>query len=359
MINVTRSFMPPIEEYKRYIEEIWKNRYLTNDGPLLKELEQKLSYYMNINFINLVTNGTIALELAIKALDINEGEIITTPFSFVATTTSIIWERCKPIFVDIDKDTLNIDVNKIEKAITSKTKAILAVHVFGYPCKVERIEEIAKKYNIKVIYDGAHAFGCKYKGKSLLAYGDISTCSFHATKIFHTIEGGACITNDREISNKISALKKFGDNGNGYEYVGTNAKMTEFNAAMGLANLKYINDIILERKNISEKYDKFLKGKVKTMEKVVGLEYNYIYYPIVLKDEKQTLEIIRNLNNEQINPRRYFYPSLNTLKFIENKQKCPISEDISNRILCLPLYNGLKDEEIEKISRIILEKIKD
>lgn len=203
MINVTRSFMPPIEEYQQYIKKIWDSKCLTNDGPLLKELQIRLQEFLRLNYINLVTNGTIALELALRALKIKEGEIITTPFTFVATTSSIIWENCKPVFVDIDKETLCIDVDKIEKAITKDTKAIIAVHVFGYPCNVEKIQEIADRHNLKVIYDGAHAFGSKYKGKSLLGYGDITTCSFHATKVYHTIEGGACISNKKEINEKI------------------------------------------------------------------------------------------------------------------------------------------------------------
>ena len=353
MINVTRSFMPPIEEYEEYIKKIWDNRYLTNEGPLLQELKEKLKKYLGLNYVNIVTNGTIALELAIKTLDIREGEIITTPFSFVATTTSILWENCKPVFVDIDKDTLCIDTEKIEKAITPKTKAIMAVHVFGYPCDVDRIQEIATKHNLKVIYDGAHAFGSIYKGKSLLGYGDITTCSFHATKLFHTIEGGACFAKTREIDEKIQTLKTFGAINREYETVGTNAKMTEFNAAMGLANLKYIKENIKERKKICELYDKELKGKVERPKVRQKLEYNYIYYPIILKDEKETLEIIEKLNEKDIHPRRYFYPSLNTLKFINDKIKCPISENISKKIICLPLYNGLKEEVVKEICDII------
>ena len=256
MINVTRSFMPPIEEYEEYIKEIWSSRYLTNEGPLLQRLQNDLKEYLGLDYINMVTNGTIALQLALRALDIEEGEIITTPFTFVATTTSIIWEKFKPIFVDIDKDTLCIDVNKIEEAITKKTKAIMAVHVFGYPCDVDKVQEIANKYGLKVIYDGAHAFGSKYKGKSLLSYGDISTCSFHATKLYHTIEGGACISNNKEVYKKIESLKNFGSTEGKYENIGINAKMSEFNAAMGLSNLKYINNIIEERKKISQLYDK-------------------------------------------------------------------------------------------------------
>ena len=210
MINVTRSFMPPMEEYEEYLKKIWENRWLTNEGPLLKQLQKQLEEYLGVDYISMMTNGTIALQLALNALDIDEGEVITTPFSFVATTSCIVWERCKPVFVDIDKDTLCIDVNKIEEAITDKTKAIMVVHVYGYPCDVEKIQEIATKHGLKVIYDGAHTFGCRYKGKSLLSYGDISTCSFHATKLFHTIEGGACITNNKEIYYKLQSIKNFG-----------------------------------------------------------------------------------------------------------------------------------------------------
>ena len=359
MINVTRSFMPPIEEYEEYIKEIWSSRYLTNEGPLLQRLQNDLKEYLGLDYINMVTNGTIALQLALRALDIEEGEIITTPFTFVATTTSIIWEKFKPIFVDIDKDTLCIDVNKIEEAITKKTKAIMAVHVFGYPCDVDKVQEIANKYGLKVIYDGAHAFGSKYKGKSLLSYGDISTCSFHATKLYHTIEGGACISNNKEVYKKIESLKNFGSTEGKYENIGINAKMSEFNAAMGLSNLKYINNIIEERKKISQLYDKLLKGKVKRPKFLEEVEYNYIYYPIILKDEVETIEIIRKLNANDINPRKYFYPSLNKLNYIENKIDCPISEDISKRILCLPLYNGLTKEDIFKISEIIIERVRE
>lgn len=353
MINVTRSFMPPMEEYENYIKGIWESRYLTNEGPNLKELVVRLKEYLKIENVNIVLNGTIALELALRALNIEEGEVITTPFSFVATTSSILWDKCTPIFVDIDKNTLCIDVNKIEEKITPKTKAIMAVHVFGYPCDVDKIQEIAQKHNLKVIYDGAHAFGSVYKGKSLLSYGDITTCSFHATKLFHTIEGGACFTKTKELDEKIQSLKTFGAIDGDYQIVGTNAKMTEFNAAMGLANLKYINEIIEERKHICKLYDNLLEGFVERPQTVKELEYNYIYYPIILKDEQQTLEIIEKLNKKEIYPRRYFYPSLNILKYIENKQSCPISEDISKRILCLPLYNGLKDDEVYEICDII------
>ena len=358
MINVTRSFMPPIEEYEEYLKKIWESRYLTNEGPMLKQLQKQLGEYLGVNYVSMTTNGTISLQLALKALGIEEGEVITTPFSFVATTSCIVWERCKPVFVDIDKDTLCIDVNKIEEAITDKTKAIMIVHVYGYPCDVDKIQEIANKHGLKVIYDGAHAFGSRYKGKSLLSYGDISTCSFHATKLFHTIEGGACITNKKEIYDKLQSIKNFGNVDGNYDNVGVNGKITEFNAAMGLANYKYIDKIIEERKEICETYDKLLEGKVVRPKVVENLEYNYIYYPIVLKDEEETLKIIDALHENEINPRRYFYPSLNTLKYIEDKGNCPVSEDISKRVLCLPLYNGLSKTDVAKICEIVKENIK-
>lgn len=358
MINVTRSFMPPLEEYKKYLEKIWDSRYLTNEGPLLNELSKKLEKYLGIENIELVTNGTIAIQLAIEALGIRDGEIITTPFTFVSTMTSIIWQHCTPVFVDINEETLCIDVSKIEEKITSKTKAIIAVHVFGYPCDIEKIDEIAKKYNLKVIYDGAHCFGCKYKNKSLLSFGDITTCSFHATKLFHTIEGGACISRKKEISDRIKSIKNFGSVDGKYKNVGINAKMTEFNAAMGLANLKYIDDIIAERKRICEIYDRQLEHLVTRPRYSEDIEYNYIYYPIILKNEIETLDVIKKLNENDINPRRYFYPSLNNLEYLKNKSKCPISEDISKRILSLPLYNGLEESDVLKICNIIKGVVK-
>jgi dTDP-4-amino-4,6-dideoxygalactose transaminase len=197
-IFVTKSFLPPINEYEKYLKLIWKSSQLTNQGPLLTELEEKLKKYLEVQYFHFMTNGTIALQLALNSLDITEGEVITTPFSYVATTSTILWERCTPVFVDINKETLCIDPEKIEAAITKKTRAIMAVHVFGYPCDVEKIEAIAKKHKLKVIYDGAHAFGCIYKNKSLLQFGDVSMCSFHATKLFHTIEGGCLITNNKK-----------------------------------------------------------------------------------------------------------------------------------------------------------------
>ncbi|MBQ7137096.1 MAG: DegT/DnrJ/EryC1/StrS family aminotransferase [Bacilli bacterium] len=357
MINVTRSFLPPKEEYEKYISRIWENHYLTNQGPLVQELEQKLKEYLQAENFQFVSNGTIALQLALNALDITEGEIITTPFSFAATTTSIIWERCKPIFVDIETERFGIDVSKIEEAITDKTKAIMAVHVYGYPCDVEKIEEIANRHNLKVIYDAAHCFGAKYKNKSLLSYGDVSTCSFHATKVYHTVEGGCCVAKDKVVSDKLESLRSFGFQGENYICAGINAKNSEFHAAMGLSNYKYIDTIIEERKTLSELYDSLLEGVVQRPVSPENFDYNYAYYPVVFKNEEELLNVFDELNREEIYPRRYFYPSLNNLPYIDDHKSCPNSEDISKRVACLPLYNGLKTKEVAHICEILKKSL--
>lgn len=352
-IYVTKTFLPDINEYKLYIDKIWQSNQLTNQGPLLIELENKLSKYLDVKHFHYVCNGTAALQLALNALDITEGEIITTPFTYVATISSILWERCKPVFVDIEPDNFTIDANKIEEKITPETKAILAVHIFGYACDVEKIDLLAKKYNLKVIYDGAQAFGSKYKNKSLLSYGDISTCSFHATKLFHTVEGGACIVKDEKVSEKLELAKRFGHNGDEHLQLGINCKNSEIHAAMGLANFPYIEKIIDERKKVSKSYTDLLGKNIDCPKQQVKLEYNYAYYPVVFKSEKHLLKTLDNLNKENIFPRRYFYPSLNTLPYIENNDHCPVSEDISVRIACLPLYSGLDEKNVEKTAKII------
>lgn len=356
-IFVTKTFLPPIETYKKYVDIVWSTNQLTNQGPLVKQLEQTLCKYLGINHFHFVANGTLALQLALRSLDITSGEIITTPFSYVASVSSILWERCAPIFVDIDPHTLCIDPDKIEKAITNKTKAIMAVHVFGYPCNVDRIESIAEKHKLKVIYDGAHAFGAKYKGKSLLGYGDITTCSFHATKLFHTGEGGGLIVRDKKISDKLDLIKRFGHNGDKHYCLGINAKTSELHAAMGLANFPHINKIIASRKNSIALYDQYLGAAFERPKTPKQFDYNYAYYPIICKDEKQTLKIIAALQSNNIFPRRYFYPSLNTLPYLSNLQHCPISEDISKRILCLPLSAELASRDVKRISDIILNTL--
>jgi dTDP-4-amino-4,6-dideoxygalactose transaminase len=248
MIPVTKPYLPPFDEYQSYLEGIWKRQWLTNNGPLVHELETKITDYLGVTNFLYLGNGTVALQIAIKALEL-KGEIITTPFSYVATTSSIVWEGCKPVFVDIDSQTLNIDPSKIEEAITVNTSAILATHVYGNPCDVIKIGEIAKKHNLKVIYDGAHCFGVKFRGESIFEYGNISTVSFHATKLFHTIEGGGVFTRDKNLSKKMSFMRNFGHDGpEVYREVGINGKNSEFHAAMGLVNIKKIDEIIAKRK---------------------------------------------------------------------------------------------------------------
>lgn len=352
-INVTKSFLPPKEEYLSYVNQIWESGYLTNQGPLLKEFEEKTKEYLGVENFHLVTNGTVALQIALKALDVNGGEIITTPFSFVATTSSILWENSKPVFVDIEPDTFCIDADKIEASITRETKAIMAVHVFGYPCDVEKIDEIAKKYDLKVIYDGAHAFGAEYKGKSLLSYGDITTCSFHATKLFHTIEGGALVVKDKAVNDKVELIKKFGYEGEEYVLPGINAKASEFQAAMGLCNLNYVEEILEKRERISALYDQLLQGKVKLPANGNNHKRNYIYYPVIFESEAKLLEVVAELNQRDIYPRRYFYPSLNQLPYLNQTESCVISEDIAKRILCLPLYHDLEEEVVSEICQVI------
>jgi degT/dnrJ/eryC1/strS aminotransferase len=351
-IYVTKSFLPPIEEYVSEVSKIFNSGILTNQGPEVQELEKNIKEYLQIQNFQYVTNGTVAIQIGLRALGITSGEIITTPFSYVATTSSILWEHCTPKFVDIEPDNFTIDPEKIEGAITPKTKAILPVHVFGYACDVEAIQKIATKHGLKVLYDAAHAFGSWYKGKALASFGDVSTLSFHATKLFHTIEGGACIAKDSEVDHKIDLIKKFGHIGDEHHCLGINGKQDEFNAAMGIVNLRHLEEIIASRKKASETYDTLLKGKVARPRMQEHLKYNYAYYPVLFTSESELLDKFNKLNKIGIFPRRYFYPSLNLLPYIPEKINCPISEDISSRIACLPLYAGLSEEDIYKICSV-------
>lgn len=355
MIPVTKPFLPPQEEYQRLVDGIWKRQWLTNMGPLASDLEMNLKDYLGVNHLLYVTNGTVALQMAIKALNIT-GEIITTPFSFVATTSTIVWEGCTPVFVDIDEKSLNIDVTKIEAAITERTEAILATHVYGNPCDVQMIDKIAKKHNLKVIYDGAHAFGVQVNGKSIFEYGDISTCSLHATKLYHSIEGGLIITKDAELLKKLAYIRNFGISGfDSFAELGINGKNSEFHAAMGLVNLKYIQEIYEKRKELTMHYNAKLK-RLKAYRPVWHSESseNYPYYPIVIESEELLLKIKTFLDGHEIFTRRYFYPSLaNTLPYLE-PQDLEVTDAVSKRVLCLPLYYDLTLEEIDLICRLML-----
>lgn len=352
-ITVTKPFLPPYAEYQAYLKGIWDREWLTNNGPLVNELELKLKEYLGVDHLLFLGNGTIALQIAIRALDL-QGEIITTPFSYVATTSSIVWERCQPVMVDIYRKTLNIDPDKIEQAITEKTTAILATHVFGNPCAVETIAGIAKKHGLRVIYDAAHAFGTVYKGRSLLAYGDIATCSFHATKLFHTIEGGAVITPDAEVLKGMALMRNFGHKSlTEFDGIGINGKNSEMHAAMGLCNLKHIARILDVRRKLCQHYASHLEGLPVTFQEIApDTQYNYAYFPMIFENESMLLRVLEQLNLNNIYPRRYFYPCLSELPYVKG-QKVPIAEDISRRILSLPLYHTLSDEEIDMICRLI------
>lgn len=362
IISVTKTYLPPLKEYVKYLEKIWETGWVTNHGPFVAKLEKKLKDYLGVKNLFFISNGTTALQIAIKALEIKGDEVITTPFSYIATTSSLIWEGCKPVFVDINPQTLCIDADKIEKAVSKTTKAIMAVHVYGNPCDVKKIEKIAKKFNLKIIYDAAHAFGVKYGGQSILRFGDLSVLSFHATKIFHTIEGGAIITQNDELAHKISYMMNFGHNGlEDFFGLGINGKNSELHAAMGLNLLSKVKQIIERRKTISEIYNKILDhDKIKKLKTNKKATLNYGYYPIILESERQLFLIKSNLNKYKVMPRRYFYPSLNSIDHIKKHIKntsCPISEDISKRILCLPLYYDLQKKDVMRIGKIILDSL--
>ncbi len=355
MIPVTKTYIPSLEDYNSYLKQIWQGGYLTNNGPLSRQLAGDITNFLGVPNLELLTNGTLAIQLTIKALDL-QGEIITTPYSYVATTNSILWEGCEPVFVDIEEQTYCINPELIEAAITEKTSAILATHVYGYPCDVVKIQQIADKHNIKVIYDAAHAFGVKLFGESLLLHGNCSTLSFHATKLFHTAEGGAVVCKDTEVSKRVFLMKKFGHVGeDDYLDIGINAKMSELHAAMGLCILPKVNDIIASRKESSGWYDEQLEGcSLQRPAPPATLEYNYAYYPVIFSTHEIMMRARQALIDNGIGPRRYFYPSLNTLPFLklELKRACPVSESISSRVLCLPLYTGLSKAEVAIICGI-------
>lgn len=352
-ITVTKTFLPPQEQYNKIISRAWNNGWMTNRGSLVLELEEKLKNHQQLNNIIITNNGTIPIQIALKLFGKN-GSIITTPFSYVATTSSIVWENCKPVFVDIHPKYLTIDETKIEQVITPETTAILATHVFGNPCNVDTIDMIAKKHNLKVIYDAAHCFNVTYKNQSIFNYGDVSTCSFHATKLYHTAEGGAMLCNDKDVYNKLFYSHNFGHDGLlDFHGVGINGKISELQAAMGLAMLPHIDYIIEARKKIVDFYFRELDGSSLHFLKIREFtKWNYSYFPVIFNSEEILLEVENVLAKVNVFPRRYFYPSLNTLPYLDY-ENMPISESISKRILCLPLYAGLSEDSLSLIVKTI------
>jgi dTDP-4-amino-4,6-dideoxygalactose transaminase len=356
MITVTKTYLPSLDNYVRQLKNIWRSGRITNNGPLACQLSDELKDYLGVSNIEVVANGTLALQFAIRALELH-GEIITTPYSYVATTNAILWEGCDPVFVDIEDKNFCINPELIEAAVTEKTTAILATHVYGYPCDVVRIQKIAKKHKLKVIYDAAHAFGVRLSGKSLLVHGDCSALSFHATKLFHTAEGGAVICKNAQVSKRIFLMKKFGHIGEEkYLDIGVNAKMSELHAAMGICLLPHIDELISRRAAIFLWYQELLDGSpVQIPDIGSGVKYNYPYYPVIFPSHNAMMRARQALLKKNIVPRRYFYPSLNTLPFLrpELKRACPVSENISSRVLCLPIYNALQKKDVKEICSII------
>lgn len=363
-ILVTKPFQAPYHEISTEIQRAWDAEWLTNNGPLLRQLENGMKEYLGVNDCAVVSNGTIAIQVALRALDI-QGEVITTPFSYVATTSSLAWEGCTPVFVDIDPKSFNLDPSKIEAAITEKTTAILATHVFGVPCDVNAIDKVAKKHRLKVIYDAAHCFGTTIDGGSLMNYGDISTLSMHATKLFHSVEGGAIFVNDT-VANKVGSiagqvsplrfevdrLRNFGHHGpEVFSGVGINAKNSELHAAVGLVNLRYADKIIEDRKRQHQCYDELLQSLFLQYPEVPeNVQWNHSYYPVVFRSEAEALAVKDGLETLGIYARRYFHPALNTLNYINLPGVTPVADQISSSILCLPLYYGLEEHKITQVS---------
>ena len=362
-IYVTQPFLPPLEEFNIYLKQIWENKHITNNGLFHKQLEQELCNYLGVEYISLFCNGTIALLVAIKALEL-KGEIITTPYSFVATAHSIKWNGLEPVFVDIDPKYCNLNADKIENAITENTSAILPVHVYGNPCETKKIKHIAEKYNLKVIYDAAHAFGVKKDGKSILNEGDLSILSFHATKVFNTFEGGAIVSHSAEMKKKIDDLKNFGFQDQiTVEGIGINGKMNEVQASMGLLQLKYFEQVIEKRKRITENYREGFKN-VKGIRYLADLEdvkYNYAYFPIFINENeygKSRDDVYNTLKKHNIYGRIYFYPLISRFSAYtelssSKSANLSMAEKISEDVICLPIYPDLSTDQVNYIISVI------
>jgi dTDP-4-amino-4,6-dideoxygalactose transaminase len=365
LITVTSPLLPPLEEFIPYLQQIWESKWITNNGQFHRQLEQALADYLGVKYVSLFTNGTLPLITALQAMNIT-GEVITTPYSFVATTHALWWNGIKPVFVDIDPETCNLNPDKIEAAITEKTTAIMPVHCYGVPCDTEKIQAIADKYGLKVIYDAAHAFGVKVNGESILKAGDMSTLSFHATKVFNTVEGGALICHDAETKKQIDFLKNFGFNGE-TEVVapGINSKMDEIRSAYGLLNLKQVDKAIESRKQVADYYRRVLRPAkgVKVFEDMPGVRHNYSYFPILINAEEYGVtrdELYFKMKEQNVLGRRYFYPLISTFDTYKNLESStpanlPVATRIAEEVICLPMYYGLTEEDLERVVGCIVK----
>ena len=357
MIYVTRTYLPPLEEYTKLLEEVWASGFVTNNAPLLQRLEREVAAHLGLNSMAIVSSGTLALVLAMRALDLR-GEVITTPFSYVATAAAVCWERATPVFADIDPNTFCIDPREIERRITSCTTGIVATHVFGNMCDVEAIKALADKHHLHVIYDAAHSFGVRYKQRPAFAYGDISATSFHATKLFHMVEGGALATSSEELMERLRWMRNFGhDNRGGITGLGINGKNSEFHAAIGLTVLRRVDSLIAQRTQVANIYDGVLQDAPVQFQRIESdMEYNYAYYPVVFESAKVREKVESELLRNGIAARRYFSPSLNLLPYVK-AASCPVAERIANTILCLPLHHELTLEDADWIARLIRDQI--
>jgi dTDP-4-amino-4,6-dideoxygalactose transaminase len=364
-IFVTQPNLPPLEEFIPYLQQIWDSKVLTNKGPFHRQLEQALCDYLGVDHLALFTNGTIALVTALQALRIT-GEVITTPYSFVATSHSLMWNNVTPVFVDIDPATCNLDPDRIEEAITPQTTAILPVHCYGNPCAVERIRQIADTYGLKVIYDAAHAFGVRYKGESLLRHGDLSVLSFHATKVFNTFEGGAIVCPDAKTKQRIDYLKNFGFADEvTVMATGINGKMNEFSAALGLLQLKYVDEALARRREIEARYRAGFANTpgISLLPKIADLDGNSSYLPIFVGNEYQLSrdQVYQKMKGVGINCRRYFYPLISDMPMYRGlssarAEKLIVAQGIADSVLCLPIYPGLDDEQVDEVIEVVTEK---
>ncbi len=357
LIRVTQTDLPTLGEYNKYLKKIWNNGWITNNGELVQELERRLAEYLGVKYVCVVANGTLALQLTLRALDVT-GEVVTTPFSYVATVSSAVWEGCRPVFADIDRESWNIDPMEVEKVIGTKTKAIMATHVYGNPCEVEVLGRIAKRKNVPVIYDAAHGFGVRYKDKSLVTYGDASILSFHATKIFHAAEGGAVVVRNKKMLEKVKYLRNFGHRGREKFWgVGINAKMSELHAAMGLSMLPKVKKLIEKQRRLVEEYDLVLESaEIGRPMMRNNTEYNWSYYPILLKSEAVVKRVVRALAETGVEPRRYFYPSLDRLPYVASG-RMKVAQDVASRVLCLPLYSRLKLIQVRWIGKVVTKEV--
>lgn len=365
-ILVTSPLLPDLQDFNEYLRQIWDSKWLTNNGSFHQQFEKALAEYLGVEYISVFTNGTLPLITALQALGLKKGEVITTPYSFVATTHSIWWNQLKPVFVDVEPTTGNIDPAKIEAAITEETVAIMPVHVYGQPCDNERIDAIAKRHNLKVIYDAAHAFGVRKDGKSILEWGDVSTLSFHATKVFGTIEGGALICHSAEMKHQIDNLKNFGFRGETVvEAPGINGKMDEVRAAFGLLNLKQIDAAIEARHNVAMRYREVI-DKIEGLSYLVeqsDIRYNYGYFPIFVDEARYGISrdaLYEKLKANNIFGRRYFYPLISTFEPYKDfpsaaLENLPIATKMAEQVLCLPMHHALSEEDVKRIIRGVLK----